>query len=204
VRAAGRILAAAFLALGRGAAAQSTAAPPPAPLPYEAKEFAPWMLDARRFETVAIGSFPLTIFYSTFAYDVFRWSTGKNAKGEAIGDQFSPTLLFWPLKLPNSVPTTKDERQGIIIAAASASVAVAVIDLVIMKIKEREERKRTLLASAIPAPSAKADEGSTPIEAKRDAEEAASGDAAAVTGSSGGKAVPLDAGNDGAATAPAE
>lgn len=194
-----RILAVAFLALGFRAAAQSAAAPssPPTPLPYEAKEFAPWLLDARRFETVAIGSFPLTIFYSTFAYDVFRWSTGTNAKGETIGTRFSPTLLFWPLKPPNAVPTTKEEKQGIIIAAVSASVAVAAIDLVIMKVKEGEERKRKLKASAVPAPPAESPEGSVPIKIGADG-------ASTATGSSGENAVRPDAGSEGAVAAPSE
>jgi hypothetical protein len=128
-----------FLALAARLFAQSpsrTSAPAVAPniLPdtQSSSEFPLWARNLRRGEIVAFGSFPFTVFVSTFAVDSVRYfQHGRNND-----------YLPWPFKGPGAVEMSREERQKTLIIAAAASVAIAVIDFTIVQIKRNRERER--------------------------------------------------------------
>jgi hypothetical protein len=129
------LLAAAFLPRLGAQAAQAPQAVQPEP--YGKDEFSPFLLGARRFETIAIGSYPLTVFYTSFFFDCYRLIT-KSMEGGAFDERYMP----WPFKSSNSVALTNEEKTGVLLAAASASILVAVIDVIIMKAKDRADARR--------------------------------------------------------------
>jgi hypothetical protein len=140
------LLAATVLARLGAQAATTTAPSTPAatplpqaaqPEPYGKDEFHPFLRGARRFETVAIGSYPLTVFYTSFFFDCYRLIT-KSIEAGAFDDRYMP----WPFKSSNSVALTNDEKTGVLLAAASASILVAVIDIIILRAKERADARR--------------------------------------------------------------
>jgi hypothetical protein len=126
--------------LGAQAATAAAATPLPqaaVPEPYGKDEFNSFLRGARRFETVAIGSYPLTVFYTSFFFDCYRLIT-KSVEGGAFDERYMP----WPLKSSNSVALTNEEKTGVLLAAASASILVAVIDIIILKAMERADARR--------------------------------------------------------------
>jgi hypothetical protein len=139
----------------------------PVPEPYKAEEFSPFLRDLRRFEIVSIGSFPLTVFYSTFCYDSYRF-VAKSAEAGALDPRFLP----WPLKGPDYVPMNKDEKTGVLIAAAGASIVVGVLDYLILKERLRAESRRQALEKA-QAALGKAKDGAPPAASATPSESAA-------------------------------
>jgi hypothetical protein len=101
-----------------------------------------WLKDLRRWEIVAFGSIPFTMFFATFGMDMYRWN---NANGMDFSDRrYAP----WPLKSAGGVPMEWEEQEMVFIIAASMSVTIAFADLAIVQIKRYRARKR---AEAIPA-----------------------------------------------------
>jgi hypothetical protein len=128
-----------FLALAPHLPAQSsgrnstqTVAPNILPDTQSSSEFPLWARDLRRAEIVAFGSFPFTLFVSTFAVDSMRYfQHGRDSK-----------YLPWPLKGPGAVEMSREERQRTLLIAAAASVAIAAIDFTIVQVKRNRERER--------------------------------------------------------------
>jgi hypothetical protein len=109
-----------------------TVAPNILPDTQSSSEFPLWARDLRRGEIVAFGSFPFTLFVSTFAIDSMRYfQHGRDNK-----------YLPWPLKGPGAVEMSREERTKTLIIAAAASVAIAAIDFTIVQIKRNRERER--------------------------------------------------------------
>ncbi|MDR3166382.1 MAG: hypothetical protein LBT93_00430 [Treponema sp.] len=104
---------------------------------FDTSDFPGWAKDLRRAEIVAFGSFPFTLFFTTFAMDIYRTSSHN-------GDsRYYP----WPLKPAGSVAMTKDELVLTMSIAAAGSVVVSLVDYFIVKYKqhkrERELEKAT-------------------------------------------------------------
>ncbi len=141
-----------FALFPAGLMAQAAAATKPEP--YQAEEFPLFLREARRFEIVAIGSFPLMVFYSTLVYDIYRFTSKSIQAGE-----FATAYLPWPLKGPNAVELTLDEKGGVLIAALSASVLVGILDWAILKMRaaaakaERARMGRNLYDNSLSQPS---------------------------------------------------
>jgi hypothetical protein len=95
-------------------------------------EFPLWAQDLRRGEIVAFGSFPFTMFATTFAMDSVRYFSHSADK------RYAP----WPFKGPGAIEMSKTERQQTIIIAAVASVTLAVVDFAIVQSKRNKEAKR--------------------------------------------------------------
>jgi hypothetical protein len=95
-------------------------------------EFPLWAQDLRRGEIVAFGSFPFTMFLSTFTMDSIRYFSHSTDK------RYAP----WPFKGPGAIEMTKTERQQTMIAAAVASVTIAIVDFAIVQVKRNKEAKR--------------------------------------------------------------
>jgi hypothetical protein len=103
-----------------------------------------WVKDLRRWEIVAFGSIPFTMFTATFAMDMYRWN---NANGMNFSDRrYAP----WPLKSAGAVSMKGKEQEMVFILAAGLSVGIAMTDQVIVQIKRYRARKR---AESLPAGS---------------------------------------------------
>jgi len=91
-----------------------------------------WAKDMRRWEIVAFGSFPFTMFFATFGMDTYRYAgTGWN------DTRYAP----WPLKSAGAVEMTNKEYETTMIIAASLSAVIAVADLIIVQVKRNKARQ---------------------------------------------------------------
>ena len=107
------------------------------PVPYEADEFADWLQPIRRFEIIAIGSFPLTYLLTLLTYDISRFVV-ESVRIGAFNSLYAP-LFFAP---PNKPAYTQEETVGLILAAVGLSLVVAIIDLIIQQTKRSRARER--------------------------------------------------------------
>jgi hypothetical protein len=128
-----------LLSLGARVSAQSagwrstqTVAPNILPDTQSSSEFPLWARDLRRAEIVAFGSFPFTIFVSTFAMDSIRYFQHSR------DDRYLP----WPFKGPGAIEMSKEEREKTLLAAAIASVTIAAIDFTIVHVKRNRVKRR--------------------------------------------------------------
>lgn len=68
------------------------------PVPYEEDEFPQWLWSLRRFEIIAIGSFPLTYLLTLIVYDLVKF-TIESVNIGAINSLYAP-LFFAPSNKP--------------------------------------------------------------------------------------------------------
>ena len=101
-----------------------------------------WLRDIRRYEIVALGSFPFTMFFSTIAMDLHRWN--RETGMDWARRQYAP----WPIKASGAVAMTDDEQRATIFIAAGLSVTIALVDHFVVRSRRQRERRR---AEAIPA-----------------------------------------------------
>ncbi len=93
------------------------------PVPYKKEEFPQWAHDARRFEVIAFGSFPLTYMLGSLGYGLYNVSKGEEGNFSLFGDR------------------SQEDYEILLITAASLSLGVAVADLIIGKIKAARKKK---------------------------------------------------------------
>ncbi len=96
---------------------------------YSEKEFAPFLRDLRRAEIVMLGTFPITLFLSLEAYDVYRFAASGGA----------PEYAPWPFRPPGAVGYTGKENLGVILSALSTSVLIAAADYIVGRVKAKRE-----------------------------------------------------------------
>jgi hypothetical protein len=82
-----------------------------------------WLKDLRRAEIVAFGSFPLSIFWTSFFMDLYRTSSHN------WDNRYAP----WPFKGAGAVGMTDGEIKTMFTIAISSSLAIAVVDHVILR-----------------------------------------------------------------------
>ncbi|RKX76185.1 MAG: hypothetical protein DRP87_12610 [Spirochaetes bacterium] len=104
---------------------------PPTPEPYTKEEFPQWLHDLRRAEIILVGSFPITLFFTSVGYDIFRYVSREVEETPVPG-------MFGTLRL---IPLTKEEKIGILITAVSISACITIADLIINKIIKKKEQK---------------------------------------------------------------
>jgi hypothetical protein len=102
-----------------------------------------WAKDLRRGEIVAFGSIPFTIFFASFAMDMYRWKNANGFSFTAEGRRYAP----WPMKSAGGVYMTSREQELVFLMAAGMSITIALADFVIVQIKRYKARKR---AEALP------------------------------------------------------
>jgi len=103
---------------------------------FDTTGFPQWAKDFRRWDIIAFGVFPFSLFFTTVVTDLNRWN---DANGMSMSDRrYAP----WPLKSAGAVEMTKDEYEKVLLRAAGVSAVVASIDLIIVLIKRNRERKR--------------------------------------------------------------
>jgi hypothetical protein len=101
-------------------------------LGFDTSEFPLWAKDLRRAEIVTFGSFPFTMFFTTFAVDTWR----------CYSHDWDPLYAPWPAKPPGAINMTQDELTMTIAVAAVISVAIAITDFSIVQIKRYKEKQR--------------------------------------------------------------
>jgi hypothetical protein len=99
------------------------------PEEYSEQEFSPFLRDLRRAEIIMLGTFPVTLFLSLEAYDIYRFA----ASGGAL--EYAP----WPFRPPGAVGYTGKENLGMFLAAISTSVLIAAADYIIGRVKVKRE-----------------------------------------------------------------
>lgn len=82
-----------------------------------------WVLDLRRAEIVAAGSFPLTLLASRIVYSLARF-TVRSIRARAIDMNYAP----WFLAPPGAPELETGEKLGIVLGAVSLSGVVAFLD----------------------------------------------------------------------------
>lgn len=114
------------------------------PAPYEEDEFPQWLQTVRRFEIIAIGSFPLTYLLALIAYDFVKFTIESINIG-SVNSLYAP-LFFAPSNKP---PPTQMETVGIVLATVGASVVVAIIDLIIQETRRTRIAEKARIEEAI-------------------------------------------------------
>jgi len=107
-----------------------------APIVFDMTDLPQWARDLRRFDIIAFGTFPFTMFAVTFITDLIRWN---NANGMNFNDlRYAP----WPLKSAGAIDMTGEEYGRTILLAAGLSLALALTDFIIIKIRRSNEQRR--------------------------------------------------------------
>ena len=118
------ILCVAFPAKAQSASTNTTSAS----LGFDMTGFPQWTKDLRRGEIVAIGSFPFTLFFSSFFIDSYRMANNGWDR------RYAP----WPFKAAGAVNMTRQEQMMTLGIAAGTSVAIAVVDYFIVRHKRKK------------------------------------------------------------------
>ncbi|MCL2441433.1 MAG: hypothetical protein FWD14_06800 [Treponema sp.] len=118
--------------------AQNLTANEPTTVTFDTTGFPQWAKDLRRFDIIAFGTFPFTMFAVTFTTDMVRWSNANSYDWSEEGRRYAP----WPLKSAGAVEMTNDELVRTVSIAAGASLTLALVDLIIVKIKRNKEQRR--------------------------------------------------------------
>lgn len=109
------------LALACTAQAQKAQPAEETPKPYQDEEFAPWMLELRRFEIIAVGAFPIAYLLVGMTYDYAYY----------LGSGFPQDNRPWPVG-PGTSGWTGDDLQAknwtLLAATAGVSLAIAGAD----------------------------------------------------------------------------
>jgi hypothetical protein len=99
------------------------------PEEYSEQEFSPVLRNLRRAEIIMLGTFPVTLFLSLEAFDIYRFAASGGA----------PEYAPWPFRPPGAVGYTEKENLGVFLAAVSTSVLIAAADYIICRVKAKRE-----------------------------------------------------------------
>jgi len=97
-----------------------------------------WAKDIRRFDIIAFGSFPFSIFFVSTVMDLIRWNNANGFNMSEEGRRYAP----WPAKSAGAIEMTNNEYTQMFLYAAGVSVVIALVDLLIVQIKRNKERRR--------------------------------------------------------------
>jgi hypothetical protein len=97
-----------------------------------------WAKDARRWDIIAFGTYPFSMFLASFFHDLYRWNSANGMEFTAEGRRYAP----WPFKSPGAIDLTSQEFKRNILIAAGLSATFAFIDLLIVKLRQNKERRR--------------------------------------------------------------
>ena len=97
-----------------------------------------WTKDLRRWDIIAFGAFPFSMFFVMTVTDILRWKEENNFDFSEEGRRYAP----WPLKSAGAVEMTNEEYTRTIWLAVGVSAVIASVDLLIIIIKRANERRR--------------------------------------------------------------
>lgn len=106
------------------------------PEPWNEDEFAPWLVDTRRAEVIALGAFPVAVLVNGLVYQLGRFTYVSVERGEVATD-----VAPWFFRTEPGDRYTLDEQRGLLISAAVVSVAIATIDYLIGRRSDRRSRR---------------------------------------------------------------
>jgi hypothetical protein len=118
--------------------AQTTATSGLVSTSLDTNEFPQWAKDIRRWEIVAFGSFPFTMFTTTFFMDTSRWADNNGMSWSEEGRRYAP----WPFKSAGAIDMTNRQHEMTLAIAAGLSAAIAFTDFIVVQIKRHQERRR--------------------------------------------------------------
>jgi hypothetical protein len=107
-------------------------------LTFDMSGFPQWAKDLRRFDIIAFGSFPFSMFFVNFFYDLYTWNKVNGMDFSAEGRLYAP----WPFKSAGAFEKPNYEFRNTIIMAASLSLVFAAVDLYIHKNKQKRELEK--------------------------------------------------------------
>ena len=96
------------------------------PEPWNKDEFAPWLVDTRRAEVIALGAFPVAMLVNSIVYQLGRFIYVSADRGS-----FATDVAPWFFRTAPGARYTLDEQTGLLISASALSVMVATIDYVV-------------------------------------------------------------------------
>ena len=96
-----------------------------------------WAKDLRRGDIVAFGTFPFSMMFVNFFYDLYRWNRANSMDFSSEGRRYAP----WPFKSAGAVDKTSAEFRRSIFMAAGLSVTIALADFIIVKIRRDRQRR---------------------------------------------------------------
>jgi hypothetical protein len=120
------------------AQAQTTNAAAEEEIVFDTSDLPLYVKDIRRFDIIAFGTYPFSMFLASFFHDLYRWNSANGMEFTAEGRRYAP----WPFKSPGAVDLTSQEFKKNIFIAAGISLTFALIDLLIVKNRENKERRR--------------------------------------------------------------
>jgi hypothetical protein len=130
---------------GDSATATATRPASESPLPSGANFFG-------RFETIAVGSFPISLFYVGFGFDLAMF----------FSNGFNPLYAPWPFKSNLAPPLVDSDKILRLSAAAALSVGIAIIDAIILP-RAVARREADLGRGPFPVPPPPKAEPSPPV-----------------------------------------
>ncbi|MCL2800614.1 MAG: hypothetical protein FWD28_02525 [Treponema sp.] len=110
----------------------------PTTVTFDPSEMSQWARDVRRFEIIAFGTFPFSLFVVSFVTDMIRWNNANGMDFSEQGRRYAP----WPLKSAGAIEMSNDEIFRTFFIAAGVSLTLALIDLIITNTKRNNERRR--------------------------------------------------------------
>ena len=120
------------------AASQSLSSSQSTATTFDTTDFPQWAKDLRRWDIIAFGSFPFSMFFVTFATDMIRWNNENGMDTSEQGRRYAP----WPLKSAGAYEMENDEFKRTLLISAGISAAIALVDYFIVRGKRRAERQR--------------------------------------------------------------
>ncbi|MCX7656439.1 MAG: hypothetical protein N2Z76_07940 [Treponemataceae bacterium] len=111
----------------------------PIPEAYTKEEFPQWLQDLRRFEVIAFGSIPFTIFFATTGIDSYRWAS------HSWDQRYAP----WPLKPAGAIEMNESQRLLALGIGIGVSLLIATVDYWI----HTSKRQRQEVELRIPPPN---------------------------------------------------
>jgi hypothetical protein len=98
---------------------------------FDMTGFPQWTKDLRRGEIVAFGSFPFTMFFTTFFMDIYR------ASNNGWDMRYAP----WPLKAPGAIGMTQEQHYRVLGIASASSILIAVADHLIVRYQRNKQAR---------------------------------------------------------------
>lgn len=105
------------------------------PEPYRDDEFPEWLVKLRRFEVIAVGTFPAALIVSNLGYSLYRLVEAA-AEGGAPEREGLPVFLG----LGGAEALSDRERRGVLAVSLSLSGTVALLDLILGFVNDHEEQ----------------------------------------------------------------
>jgi hypothetical protein len=112
---------------------------------FDTTGFPQWAKDLRRFDIIAFGTFPFSMMFTSFFYDMYRWNNANRMDFSAEGRRYAP----WPFRSAGAIEWTNTEFRNTILLAAGLSLVFATVDLII--VRSRQNRERGIIES-LPSP----------------------------------------------------